>query len=480
MYLVDHHIASGLFGYHLPPPLAAFLTVALIVFLFRRGIREQPNVSGALWLPLVWMLLIGSRSVVQWLNTFGLMQGGSMEEGNPLDALIYLSLIVAGIAVLNQRQVSLSEVLQKNAWLIAFIAYCFIAIAWSDYPFSSFKRWIKILGHPIMVLVVFTEPDPKEALVRLMKRSAYVYLPLSIMTIKYYPDIGRSFDPFTGLPLNCGITQGKNGLGAVCMLLGLFFFWYLLQIWHTPKSEQRRRELYLLGFLLSMVVYLARLANSATTTLSLLIAMAIIVMLGRRWVNKQLIGTYVVLAVIVLALAELTFGIFEHIVNLTGHEGTLMGRAELWRQLLAMHTNPVFGVGFESFWLGERLVLIKGNLPWQPNEAHNGYLEIYLNLGLVGLLMLVGLIIATFRKACTELLVNFEWGRFRLALLAAVVFYNWTEASFRGLSLMWFAFYIIALDYVSFGYEPVAHLSEAVVPEEEMESVYNTGSIQKG
>ena len=148
-----------------------------------------------------------------------------------------------------------------------------------------------------------------------------------------------------------------------------------------------------------------------------------------------------------------------------------MGRGELWRALLAMHTNPIFGVGFESFWLGDRLVLIKGDLPWQPNEAHNGYLEVYLNLGIIGLLMLAGLIIATFRKACTELLVNFEWGRFRLALLAAIVFYNWTEACFRGLSLIWFAFYIIALDYESFGYQSVAQPVDDRLREEKMEFV---------
>jgi len=399
------------------------------------------------------------------------MRAGSVEEGNPLDALIYLSLIAAGIWVLNQRQVSLSEVLQRNGWLIAFIAYCFIAIVWSDYPFSSFKRWIKILGHPIMILIVFTEPDPKEAVVRLMKRSAYILLPFSIMAIKYYPNIGTAYDSWSGAAINCGIAQAKNQLGAIWMVLGLFFFWHLLQTWRAPKGKQRRHELYLIGFLLFMVGWLAKHTHSATSTLTLLTAMAIILILGRRWVNKRLIGTYVVLAVILLLLAELTFGIFEHIVELTGHEATLMSRGELWRALLAMHTNPIFGVGFESFWLGDRLVLIKGDLPWQPNEAHNGYLEVYLNLGIIGLLMLAGLIIATFRKACTELLVNFEWGRFRLALLAAIVFYNWTEACFRGLSLIWFAFYIIALDYESFGYQSVAQPVDDRLREEKMEFV---------
>jgi O-antigen ligase len=464
------HLAS-IVGLHLPPSVALFLTVGLVVFLFRRDIRERPNVTGAIGIPLLWLLLIGSRSVMGWLDTFHLATLGSVEEGNPIDAVVYFTLIVAGIGVLNQRQVSLSEVLRKNGWLMAFIAYCFIAIVWSDYPFVSFKRWIKILGHPIMVLILFTEPDPEEALARLMKRSAYILVPFSILLIKYYPEIGRTFDKWTGMPMNNGITTHKNLLGGMCLILGFFFFWHLLITWRRPRDAARRNELRLIGVFLFMIGWLLWKAHSATSLLSLLIAILVVLVLGWRWVNKKLIGAYVVLSVIGLAVAELTFGIFERIVDLTGHEATIIGRAELWRQLLALHTNPILGVGFESFWLGNRLVLLSEGRPWQPNEAHNGYLEIYLNLGLIGLLLLIGLFIATFRKIRTELLRNFEWGRFRLGFLVAVVLYNWTEAAFRGLNLVWFAFYIIALDYRDLRYEPVAGSLEAVVPEEETELV---------
>src|SRR6059058_6149827 len=104
MNLVRPHIAS-LFGLHLSPSLASFLTLAFIVFLFRRDIREKPDVSGALWLPLIWLVIGCSRGLSLWLNIFGLPVAGatSVEEGSPLDASFFFFLIAAGFYVLNKR-----------------------------------------------------------------------------------------------------------------------------------------------------------------------------------------------------------------------------------------------------------------------------------------------------------------------------------------------------------------------------------------
>src|SRR5438874_13620506 len=101
MNLVRPHIAS-LFGLHLSPSIASFLTVAFIIFLFRRDIRERPDVSGGLWLPLLWLTLGCSRPVSEWLNIFGLpvSGGASVEEGSPLDACFYFALIIVGFCVL--------------------------------------------------------------------------------------------------------------------------------------------------------------------------------------------------------------------------------------------------------------------------------------------------------------------------------------------------------------------------------------------
>ena len=443
-------------GLHLSPTLASYLTIAGIIWLFRRDIREKPDISGALWLPLLWLVLGCSRSVSAWLNIFGLPVGGavSVEEGSPLDACFYFALIIAGFCVLAKRQIRVSEVVSNNGWLIVFLLYCLISIAWSDFPFVAFKRWIKILGHPIMALIVVTEPDLKEALIRLMKRCAYIVVPVSILWIKYFPGLGRGFSPWGGA-MNTGIAMDKNALGGDLLILGFFFFWYLLQTWPSERSRWRRNELLLIAGFSIAIWWLFSQAHSATSSTTLIVGILLVVFVGSRRINKNFIGTYLLVALVLFAAAELTFGISARFSESLGRGSDFTDRKLLWTSLLGLHTNPIFGTGFESFWLGKRLLQLKGIFYFIPNEAHNGYLETYLTLGSIGVFLLVGLFVATFRKIRLELFRNFEWGRYRLGFLAALILYNWTEAAFKTLSPLWFAFYLIATDY------PRIHLATA-------------------
>jgi len=461
----------------MPPTLALFLTIGFVAFLFRRDIREKADVTGALWIPFVWLLIVCSRPITTWLSTFGLPfgGGGTLEDGSPVDAAGYFVLIVAGIYVLKKRQVSFSEICRNNPWFVAFVLYCLLSIVWSDYPFVSFKRWIKFLGTPIMVLVVFTEPNPMEALGRLLKRAAYVLIPFSVLCIKYYPLIGRKAGPWATAQTNCGISTNKNSLGSVCLLLGFFFFWHLLQVWRAEKGKARRNELLLAGSFLCMIAWLLHVSQSSTSLTSLIVAICVVLLLGSGLLkeSKQLIGAYVFAAAAIFWLAEAAFGISAIIIDALGRDSTLTGRTELWKMLLEQQINPIIGVGFDDFWMGDRLVAIGEGYWWQPNEAHNGYLETYLNLGLVGLLLLIGWIVATFRKCRLEFLNNFEFGRFRLGLLAAAVLYNWTESGFRRQHPIWFAFYLIALEYPWFRREHATEPSKTAAQEEEMELVYS-------
>src|SRR5256885_4031983 len=142
----QNQIFLALFGVNLPSSVALAITIGFVWYLFRRDIRERPAVTGALWIPLLWLLMTCSRPVSDWLRLFGFPMFGppSLEERSPLDACLHFGLIVAGLYVLNNRQFDFGEFIRKNGWILACLLYCFVAIIWTDFPFVAFNRWIKV------------------------------------------------------------------------------------------------------------------------------------------------------------------------------------------------------------------------------------------------------------------------------------------------------------------------------------------------
>jgi len=201
------------------------------------------------------------------------------------------------------------------------------------------------------------------------------------------------------------------------------------------------------GFLIG-ILYLLRLSHSATSTICLFAAILIVLFVGIGPTIKNFIGTYVLAVVVLLVAAELAFGISGRLSESLGRGTDLTGRTELWEHCLQFQDSPILGAGFESFFLGDRRDKIAAFYrKWRPGGAHNGYLSIYLNLGLIGLSLLIVLLIATFWKIRLELFRNFQWGRFRLGFLVAVALRALTEETFATYGPLWFVFYIIALDY---------------------------------
>src|SRR6266542_1265744 len=151
-------------GIHLqlPPSVASCLTIAFIVFLFRRDIRERPNVTGALWLPLIWLVIGCSRGLSLWLNIFGIQVSGaaSVEEGSPRDARFFLISIAVGLYILSNRGVRLAEIVGNNQWLTIFLLYCLVSIFFYDSASPEIYTLSLHVALPIMALIVLTEPDP--------------------------------------------------------------------------------------------------------------------------------------------------------------------------------------------------------------------------------------------------------------------------------------------------------------------------------
>src|SRR5262245_50635332 len=150
----------------MPSHLALLIALVFCSVMLWRDTRLQPPVSRAIWLPVIWIFIIGSRFISQWLEAVGIQAASgarNLEDGSPIDAGFFLVLLLVGIVVLWRRRLMLTTLVSQNRWLTVFFLYCFLAIWWSDFPFVAFKRWIKVLGHPVMALIILTERDRLEA-----------------------------------------------------------------------------------------------------------------------------------------------------------------------------------------------------------------------------------------------------------------------------------------------------------------------------
>jgi exopolysaccharide production protein ExoQ len=196
--------------------IALLISIIVIVWLFVRDKGIRPMASSGLWIALAWFTIIGSRPVSYWFGGGGDDSTDVLLEGSPLDRNMLIALIFIGTIVVLRRSPEWYRVFRGNIWFPAFFVYCCISITWSDFPLVGFKRWIREFGNVIMILVLLTDKDPVMAIRAVLARYAYLVIPLSLVFIVFFPDIGTYYTRDLSESGYCGITTHKNGSYCIC------------------------------------------------------------------------------------------------------------------------------------------------------------------------------------------------------------------------------------------------------------------------
>ena len=421
------------------PIFATCSCVAFIAYLFWTDLRRPDCPSKALWVPLAWMFLAGSRWVSSWLNAAPTLASASdYAEGSPLDRAVFFGLIVAGILIVSRRKVDWTKLFVSNKWIILYFLYCVASMAWSDEPFILIKRWFKDLGNPIMALVILTERRPYEAVMVVLRRLAFLLLPLSVLFIRYYPELARSYRP-DGSPMYTGVGHQKNDLGLMCLMSGLYLFGELLRRREEAHQVFTRQHKIVAVILAAMLIWLLHMSDSQTSVACLLTAVAVLLLGRMPFMARRPSGIIGVLfcAALVIWLLNDVLHLKEFVLSFLGRNPTLTNRTEVWQTLEAFAVNPVVGTGFMSFWTGERLERVWRLLGAGINQAHNGFLEQYLNLGYIGVAFIVIIMLSGLLSVRRHLNVDPSGGMMRLCFIVIAALYNVTEASFYGMSGIW-------------------------------------------
>lgn len=426
----------------MPPQVATFVFAIGILGLLMLDRDRESRVSKALWIPVAWVTIGASRMVSQWLGVAPMVElPDQYLEGSPLDRFILTGLLVAGLIILAARGRRTGMFLRANGPLLVFFLFAGISFLWSDYPLVAFKRWTKGLGNLIMVLVVVTDTNPSAAVKKLLARSGFLLIPLSVLFVKYYPELGRGYYPWTWEAYYQGVSLGKNGLGYVCLIFGLGSLWRFLEAFHSDECPRRVGPLIAHGAVVAMALWLFWMADSATSFACFLIGGGLIAVTSLLGLARKPTAVHLLVgAILALSVSVLFLDVDTGFVEAMGRDATLTGRTGLWAHLLDTNKTSWFGVGFETFWIGERLEYLWEKYWWRPNQAHNGYLEILLTLGWIGVALLIFVMAWGYRNVLGSLREDPELGRLRLAYFVVAVLYNLTEAAFKVMHPVWIAF----------------------------------------
>jgi O-antigen ligase len=411
--------------------------IAVLIYLDRdRSLRTSP----ALWLPVLWLLIIGSRPVSVWLGISpDNLTVAESAEGSPLDAAVFAALGVVGVVVLLRRSRRFQACLKANWPILLFFGYCLCSVLWSDFPAIAFKRWIKAISELVMVLVIATDMDPIAALDRLIFRVGIMLMPCSVLFIRYYGSLGRGYDP-DGMAMNVGVTTNKNTLGVITLVLALGCVWRFMMTWTQRQQRHRGRMLVARGTLLLFCVAVLRMAQSATSMAcfglgAIIIASTFIPAVKRKKsAIHWLTGTILICGSLIVLLGSSSL-----VIHALGRKSNFTGRTLIWEAVIPVVPNALLGAGFESFWLGPRLTEVYSHLSkyMHVNEAHNGYIETYLNLGCIGVALIVGILLHGYAGAVATFRRNAAFGGMALAYVISAAIYSVTEAGFRMLDPIW-------------------------------------------
>jgi exopolysaccharide production protein ExoQ len=425
----------------MPPQIATVLFAVGIAGLFWLDRDDSARTSKALWLPIIWLSISGSRSVSGWLG-MGVPQEipGQLPASSLLDQLVAATLVLLGAIVLIRRGRDVKSLLKANWPIVLYFSFCLVSLVWSDFPGWGFKRWARALGDLVMVLIVVTDAQPTAALRRLFSRPGFVLLPASVLLIKYYPELGQGWDAW-GLKTFTGVTTNKNVLGNIAFVLALGALWRALSLFRDREQPDRARHLLAQCVVLAFGIDLLFTAHCATATASFILGVGLMLSTSLPLFRQRPAAVHALVLAIVLVggFTELLGG-RAAITEALGRQSNLTGRTDIWRIVIPIAPNPVGGAGFETFWVGPRVAKVFAMVGGveMTNEAHNGYIEVYLNLGWIGLGLIALILGQGYRKAVNAFRRDSALGALLLAYVVTAVAYNISEAAFRMLSLEWF------------------------------------------
>jgi O-antigen ligase len=334
------------------------------------------------------LLLIGSNS-----------SDDALSDSNPASLISALIVYVIAFALLAQRPRRATETIKSNPLLIAVFALPLLSVVWSVDPGTTFRRAAALMMTGVFCVYIAQRLSPQEFLRRLLL-ALFVGGVLSLLYTVADPQ-----NAIEHSMINTGSWKGVYGhkailgrIAAIAVTVSVYvrprYVWEWPMRWATIaiflflsiKSQSRASWLMMLGGVAFMIL-IAILRNKK---LSSGIKLTIVVALG-----------FCVVATVA--------ALFDVILAEMGRDDTFSGRTSLWTGAIAVAkaSHPILGAGYRAFWTDAGAGGVREYvLDWArlPAHGHNGYLDVWLDLGVGGIVLFSAFVLVTIWRLARRVL----------------------------------------------------------------------------
>jgi O-antigen ligase len=307
------------------------------------------------------------------------------------EVAVLVTVFFCVLLLLMTRVKSILEMCWSNRVFLALALYALASCAWSQFPRRSLQFGIYIVLNLLFVFYLHSRFRPG-ALMRVFALIGWIVVLGSIVFAVALPKYGVDHRASTS-----GAWQGVFVYKNTCSIMATFL---LSVAFYMPVRSLRDKLLRIAYGLMTVFLVIKTQARTGWIVLAVLLAYVAVMKLIGSFKPDNRTAVVVMLATVFMIFVVGGALYYSQILSALGKDSTLTGRTDIWKLVVvSAMKSPLLGYGYRAFWSGLQgesayITLME---QWTVPGAHNGFLETWLDLGLVGLGMVLITMVVAFR-----------------------------------------------------------------------------------
>jgi O-antigen ligase len=306
---------------------------------------------------------------------------------------------------------------------VTLVAWAVASATWSTAPSMTYRRLFALMCSFVAMLGIARQTTARDlAWMTIVAAGSFVALGLvNELAHGYFRPWGDEYR-FAG-------TMHPNSQATSCAAL------CMAAVLLSDTDRRVRRLLWLVAGLAFVFLWLT---GSRTATAAMLVSLMLVKVVRGRIRVLAIAGPWIVAGgAAVLLVSELCgldlVGKFVDVAMMGRAEdaSALAGRLPLWNELAPyIAEHPLLGWGYGAFWTVDHVNTLSTELAWAIGAAHNAYLELTLDLGLVGAVLATVTVLFSIGHAARQIRQGDGGYAFAFAMLLFAVLCSFTESAF--------------------------------------------------